>query len=78
MTCQCISEINTQLEEHTLDTAIVYGKQELSQRTYTRLERKDTGRAETRSRKPRVFAHKFCPFCGTHYDPAPAEEGGAA
>lgn len=80
MPCQCITEINAELKEHTLDTAIMWGKGALSERTYTSLRRKDTGRSESRSAKPRVFAHTFCPFCGTRYQPEPAsaEQGGAA
>ncbi|GAB7553156.1 hypothetical protein NRB_26620 [Novosphingobium sp. 11B] len=72
--CKCIEEINAALDEHTLDTAIVFSRdlRGMTARTYTGLMRKDNGKAETRSHKPRVFGHKFCPFCGSAYDPAPA------
>lgn len=77
--CNCIADINGKLEEHTLDTAICFSNYELVERTYTTLRRKDTHKPETRSKKPRLFAHSFCPFCGTPYvsDPAPGAEGGA-
>ncbi|MGE4324126.1 MAG: hypothetical protein AB7E60_14010 [Sphingobium sp.] len=78
--CNCIVDIDGKLEEHTLDTAICFFDNELVARTYTQLRRRDTDRPETRSKKPRLFAHTFCPFCGTRYAPAPASyaEGGAA
>lgn len=80
MACNCITEFNAQLEEHELDTSIVFDRQNntLVAQTNTRLNRKDNGREERRSGKPRLASHKFCPFCGTSYAPAPAEEGGAA
>jgi hypothetical protein len=78
--CECITEIDARLEEHTLDTAICFSGNSLVARTYSSLRRKDTGRPETRSRKPRLFAHTFCPFCGERYVPAPtaSTEGGAS
>lgn len=80
MTCNCIAEIQSKLPEHKLDIAICFSreKNELTARTYTPLDRRDNGKRETRSKKPRLFSHTFCPFCGTRYEPAPAEEGGAA
>lgn len=71
--CNCISEINGKLEEHELDTSIVFHKNSLIAATYTPLIRKDNSRAETRSKKPQLMAHTFCPFCGTRVRP---EEGG--
>lgn len=81
--CNCINEIDAKLEEHRLDTAICFGENTLVSRTYSALIRKDTGNPERRSSKPRLFAHTFCPFCGTRYTPEPATpaasaEGGAA
>lgn len=80
MACNCIASFNEKLEEHTLDTGIAFDLEHhmLTERTYTRLNRRDNGREERRRQKPRLAAHTFCPFCGTRYDPAPAEEGGAA
>lgn len=79
MTCNCITEINEKLPDHKLDVAICFSleKSELTARTYTSLDRRDNGKRETRSKHPRLFGHTFCPFCGTRYEPAPAEEGGA-
>lgn len=73
--CKCIEDINAALDVHTLDTAIVISRdlRGMTARTYTGLMRKDNGKAETRSRQPRVFGHKFCPFCGDAYD-APSVE----
>lgn len=81
--CKCIEEIDAKLEEHTLDTAICFSGNSLVARTYSGLRRKDNGKPETRSRQPRIFAHTFCPFCGTRYyaepkGPAARAEGGAA
>ncbi|MFY9351659.1 MAG: hypothetical protein WBL20_07825 [Sphingobium sp.] len=66
--CDCISDIDSKLEEHSLDTAICFAGNALVARTYTSLRRKDNLRPETRSKKPRLFAHTFCPFCGERYD----------
>lgn len=79
MTCNCIAEIESGLPEHKLELALMWSREAntLEARTYTALERRDTGKPERRSGKPRIFAHTFCPFCGTRYD-APAQEGGAA
>lgn len=71
MTCNCITDIENKLEEHTLETAIMFGQNacELTCQTFTGLKRRDTRKSETRSGKPRIFAHTFCPFCGTRYRP---------
>lgn len=80
MTCKCITEIESNLPEHKLDIAICFShvRNTMTARTYTALNRRDNGKRETRSKYPRLFSHTFCPFCGTRYEPAPAEEGGAA
>lgn len=70
--CNCISEIDSKLEEHTLDTAICFSGNQLVARTYSNLRRKDNNRPETRSKKPRLFAHTYCPFCGVRYEVEPA------
>lgn len=80
--CSCIENINAELEEHVLDTAICLFENQLVSRTVSSLRRKDNHKPETRSRKPRLFAHTFCPFCGTRYEaqpdqPATLAEGGA-
>jgi hypothetical protein len=71
MTCNCITEIDTQLKEKgtRLDLAIMFLNARLFSETYSRLMRLDNGKPETRSGKARVFAHKFCPFCGEPYHP---------
>lgn len=69
MACDCITEINGMLEEHILDTSIAFSLGTLTARTYTDLIRKDNGKKETRSKKPRLFAHSFCPFCGVDQRP---------
>ena len=71
MTCNCIADIDAGLEKHTLDTAICFSGNMLVARTYSGLRRRDNNRPETRSREPRLFAHTFCPFCGTRYVPEP-------
>ena len=71
--CNCIADINAKLEEHELDTSIVFGNNELTLATYTQLIRKDNRRPETRSKKPRIMAHTYCPFCGVRTRP---EQGG--
>lgn len=78
MTCNCISEIDGKLDEHTLDAAICLSNNKLVARTYSSLRRKDNGRPETRSKKPRLFAHTFCPFCGTRYEMEPARQATSA
>lgn len=72
--CQCISEIEAKLPEHKLDVAIVWSRpaNTLTARTYTGLERRDNGKPERRSSKPRMMAHNFCPFCGVRFEPEPA------
>lgn len=69
--CNCIADINSNLEEHTLDTSIALSRdlRRMTERTYSNLIRKDNRKRETRSSKPRLFAHTFCPFCGTRYEP---------
>lgn len=80
MTCNCITAIESKLPEHKLDVAICISREHntMTARTYTPLDRRDNGKREMRSKKPRLFGHTFCPFCGNRYEPAPAEEGGAA
>lgn len=73
--CNCIADIDGKLEEHSLDSAIVWTDGQLIARTYTQLRRKDNGKPETRSRKPRLFAHSYCPFCGASYKNEPAKPG---
>lgn len=80
MTCNCITEIDSKLPEHKLDITICFSRKRntMTAQTYTSLERRDNGKREMRSKYPRLFAHTFCPFCGTRYEPAFAEEGGGA
>lgn len=80
MTCNCINEIEQLLPEHKLDISIMIRGNSLVAETYTGLDRRDNGRKETRSGKPRLFAHKFCPFFGVLYAPVaePSEEGTVA
>ena len=79
MTSNCIAAIESDLPDHKLELALMWDSNAntLESRTYTGLERRDTGKRERRSGKPRIFAHNFCPFCGTRYE-APAQEGGEA
>lgn len=75
MACNCINEIDTKLaaEHHLrLDTSICLIGGGLVSATYSRLIRLDTGKEETRSRKPRLFGHTYCPFCGVRSIPEPA------
>lgn len=67
MACNCIDEINAELTDHEVETGIMLRKTAMTAETYSGLIRKDNGRLETRSKKPRYFAHTFCPFCGTRY-----------
>lgn len=71
MSCNCIETINAELTEHQLDISIMWSRERntLEARTYTSLKRRDNGRPESRRNKPRLFAHTFCPFCGTRYEP---------
>lgn len=70
MSCDCISEIEAELPEHKLDIAICFSRANntMTARTYTALDRRDTGKRETRSKQPRIFGHTFCPFCGARYE----------
>ena len=67
MACNCIETINAELKEHTLEAGILLRKNGMTSETYSGLIRKDNYRLETRSKKPRYFAHTFCPFCGVRY-----------
>lgn len=75
-TCECIASVNEELAQQglELDVAICFSRtaNRMDLRTYTPLMRKDNGRRETRSSKPRVMAHNFCPFCGLALDAEPA------
>lgn len=73
--CNCISTLEAELPEHKLDIAIMWSQRSntLTARTYTRLNRRDNDKAESRSGKPRLVAHTFCPFCGVRHDPGQAE-----
>lgn len=74
MTCTCISDINAQLDGQQLDTSLCLSPNltTMTLRTYSGLIRNDTSKPENRRSKPRVVAHKCCPFCGTPYEPQPA------
>ncbi len=76
--CNCIADIDSKLEKHTLDTAICFSGNTLVARTYSGLRRRDNNRPETRSREPRLFAHTFCPFCGARYQAEPAKPASSA
>jgi len=67
MACDCITEINGLLgPEHELETSLTISRDlsTMSLATYSSLIRKSTGNRENRRTQPRIFAHKFCPFCG--------------
>jgi hypothetical protein len=70
--CTCIETIDAKLAEdgHSLDLAFVFSGNTIVARPYSRLLRKDNGRAETRSGRRCSFIASFCPFCGTKYEEA--------
>lgn len=74
--CKCIEDIDALLPDHKLDVSIVFSGNTLVAETFTPLIRRDNGRPETRSKHPRIFKHKFCPFCGTDMKPAENSENG--
>lgn len=74
MACDCITEIEAKLPDHKLEIAFMLRGNTLTSETCSRLERRDNGRRESRSGKPKIFAHTFCPFCGERY----AERGSDA
>ena len=67
MACDCIEKIERDLAEHTLETGIMLRSGTMTAETYSGLVRRDNGKIETRSKKPRYFAHSYCPFCGAKY-----------
>ena len=67
MACDCITKLNAELTEHEVEAGIMLRKDGMTAETYSGLIRKDNFRLETRSKKPRYFAHTFCPFCGVKY-----------
>lgn len=73
MTCKCIETIEAELPEHKLDVGLSISRDfnSMTMRTYTALQRRDNGRTETRSKKPRQVVHTFCPFCGVRYEDGP-------
>lgn len=76
MTCNCIGEIERLNPDNKLEIAIMLRGNSLTAETCTNLLRSDNGKRESRSGKPKIAAHTFCPFCGTRY--AEGQEGGGA
>lgn len=75
MSCDCIKRVEEGLAGHKLDIAIMWRGNALVGETYTALTRCDNGRKETRSGKPKIFAHTYCPFCGVKYAGQPVDGG---
>lgn len=76
MSCDCVGEIERLNPDHKLEIAIMLRGNSLSAETCTNLMRRDNGKRESRSGKPKIAAHTYCPFCGRRY--ADAQEGGAS
>ena len=65
--CNCIADFNAKLApEQELDVSLTFSRtsNEMLLTTYIPLRRKSTGKAENRSRMPRLAIHTHCPFCG--------------
>ena len=66
--CTCIADFNEQLApEQELETSIAVSpgpKYSMFLATFTPLIRLSNKKRETRSGKPRLASHQFCPFCG--------------
>lgn len=82
MTCKCIEEVDAMLNEQQggqLDISIFYrsGKHSLEARPSLYINRRDTGRKESRSGRAKVLTPTFCPFCGERYIPNPEAEQAA-
>lgn len=71
--CTCVEKVNAKLgDKHRLDTAIMFSANTLTERPYSKIMRRDNGKAETRRGEPSVFGFTYCPFCGEPYEALPA------
>lgn len=67
MTCNCMNEINEKLDgQHLHALHFLDGRPSVP---VIALMRNDNHSFEKRSGKPHYFAPRFCPFCGTEYQP---------
>lgn len=76
MSCNCIDNLDQKLAKHNTRIVRMVGFARDGRPAYAR-PKIDTEKIETRKRGSAMMViPTFCPFCGTRYEPQPAQPAG--